>query len=323
MSSKVVILALVAGLGLTTAGCDKIKQTIKGKSGGQVVATVEGQEITSLELRSELSGFSSPDPKVMKAAQDQALQQIIIRDLLAIRAKQQKLDKLPQFSLQVRRGERTLLAQMYESKLFQGVAPPTRQEAENYVANNPVKFANRKIYILDRIAAPAGQISKDQLVALKSLEELKTMLDSRGIGYQESAAAIDSLTAETDTVQGVEKLPPGEVFIFPEGNAYIFNRVSQVRNVPFRGELAINFATDQLRKLQAEDFVRTQILAMRRAAEANITYAKGYKPENPDAGVAPVKGPGEPGASGAPAAAGAPAAPGAPTAPGAPAAAPK
>jgi EpsD family peptidyl-prolyl cis-trans isomerase len=225
----------------------------------------------------------------MKLAQDQALQQIIIRNLLAERARTQKLDKLPQFTLQVRRGERTLLAQMYESKLFQAVTPPTRQEAENYVVNNPSKFASRRIFILDRIAAPSAGIDKDKLPAIKTLEELKVMLDSKGIPYQESAAAIDTLTANPDTVQGVEKLPPGEVFIFPEGNAYVFNRVFQVRSAPFRGELAISFALDQLRKTQAEDFVRSQILAVRRTADPNITFAKGYKPENADAGITSVR----------------------------------
>ena len=161
MSSKVVVVALVVSVGLATAGCDKIKGMLgHSKPGGQVVATVEGHEITNLELRAELNGFASKDPRIMKAAQDQALQQIIIRTLLANRAHQQKLDKLPQYTLQVRRGEATLLSQMYESKLFQAVAPPTRQEAENYVTNNPDKFANRQIFILDRIAAPQARSRK-------------------------------------------------------------------------------------------------------------------------------------------------------------------
>jgi len=302
MTAKFVVVAMLAGVGLSMSGCDKVKSLIGGKTGGQVVAVVEGHEITSLELRNELSGFSSADPKVMKAARDQALQQIIIRTLLADRAREQKLDKVPQYTLQVRRGQQTLLAQMYESKMFQGVTPPTKQEAENYVSNNPSRFVDRRIFILDRIAAPAGQIKKEKLEALKSLEELKAMLDAQATPYQESAAAIDTLTAPPETVRGVEKLPPGEVFIFAQGSAYIFNRVAQVRNAPFRGELAVAFATDQLRKLQAEDFVRTQIVAMRRAAEAKIIYSPGYKPENADAGIAPVKGPqGEtqPGAGGA------------------------
>jgi hypothetical protein len=92
--------------------------------------------------------------------------------------------------------------------------------------------------------------------------------------------------------------------VFQEGNALVFNHVLQSREAPFRGELAIAYATDQLRKSQAMDFVRTQILGIRRAAEANITYAKGYKPDNPDFGVGPVKGaPGTQGAE-APAAGG-------------------
>src|SRR4051812_49199345 len=128
MRSKTLLLVLIAGVAVTTAGCDKVKAKLTGRPSGQVVATVAGEEITSLELRNELGGFNSPDPKVMKQAQDQALQQIIVRDLLAQRAKQQKLDKAPLFSLQVRRGERTLLAQMYESKMFGNVAPPTRKE---------------------------------------------------------------------------------------------------------------------------------------------------------------------------------------------------
>jgi EpsD family peptidyl-prolyl cis-trans isomerase len=303
MTSKVLLVAAVAGLALGAAGCDKVKQKLGGQPSGQVIATVNGEEITALELRNELNGYSNPDPKIMKQAQDQALQQIIVRNILASRARTQKLDKAPQYSLQVRRGERTLLAQMYESKLFSNVAPPTRKEAENYVANNPDKFAKRRIFILDRIVAPANRIDKDKLAALKSLEELKGMLDSQAIPFQETAAAIDTLTASPDTVKGVDKLPPGEVFIFPENNVYVFNRIFQVREAPFRGELAIAFATDQLRKAQAEDFVRTQIVALRRSAESGITYAKGFKPDNPDFGVGPITG----GPSGAPQAPQAPA----------------
>jgi len=306
MTAKFVVVAMLAGVGLSMSGCDKVKSLIGGKTGGQVVAVVEGHEITSLELRNELSGFSSADPKVMKAARDQALQQIIIRTLLADRAREQKLDKVPQYTLQVRRGQQTLLAQMYESKMFQGVTPPTKQEAENYVLNNPAKFAERRIFILDRIVAPAGALKKEKIAALKTLEELRVVLDQGGIPYQESAAAIDTLTASSETVKGVEKLPPGEVFIFAQGNAWVFNRIASVRSAPFRGDLATGFATEQLRKIQAEDFVRTQIVSMRRAAESKITYSPGYKPDNIDAGIAPVKGPNgetQPAGAGAPGAA--------------------
>jgi len=302
MRSKTLLLVLVAGVAVGAAGCDKVKRRLTGQPGGQVVATVGGEEITGLELRNELGGFSSPDPKIMKQAQDQALQQILVRDLLAQKAKDQKLDKTPLYSLQVRRGERTLLAQMYESKMFGNVAPPTRKEAENYIASNPDKFAKRRIIILERIVTAADRATKDKVASINSMEGLKSLLDAQATPYQETIATVDTLNADPDTIKGIEKLPPGEVFVFQQGNALVFNHVLQARDAPFRGELAIAFATDQLRKSQAMDFVRTQILGIRRAAEANITYAKGYKPDNPDFGVGPVKGaPGSPQASDSPA----------------------
>jgi EpsD family peptidyl-prolyl cis-trans isomerase len=295
MASKALVVVFAAGLALTTAACDKIKSKLSGQPGGQVVATVNGEEITRLQLRSELGGFSSSDPKIMKMAQDQALQQIVIRSLLAQKAKDQKLDRLPGYSMQVWRGERTLLAQLYESKLFGSVAPPTRQEAETYIANNPDKFAKRRIWVLDTVILPANQVAKEKIPGIKSIEQLRALLDSQNTSYQDTIITVDTLTADQDAIKSIEKLPPGEVFVYRQGNADVFNRITQTRDAPFRGELAVAYAKDALRKIQAEDFIRTQLLGIRRAAESTVTYSKGFKPDNPDFGIAPVKGaPGAP-----------------------------
>ena len=72
MKSKTVILMTVAAASLSLGGCDKIKHLIGGKPSGQVVATVNGDEITALELKAEMGGFSSRDPKIQKAAEQQA-----------------------------------------------------------------------------------------------------------------------------------------------------------------------------------------------------------------------------------------------------------
>jgi EpsD family peptidyl-prolyl cis-trans isomerase len=295
MVSRALVVVLAAGLGLATSGCDQLKQKFAHEPTGQVIATVNGEEITALELRNEMNGFKATDPKLAKLAQDQALQQIIIRNLLAQRARDQKLDKIPVFTLQVRRGERTLLAQLYESKLFGDVAPPTRREAENYVADHPEKFAKRRIMILDRVITPKGPVTQDKIPGIKSLEALKALLDSQSAAYQQTVAVVDTLDADPETVRGIDALAPGEVFIFDQRNVLVFNRVIDVREAPFNGELAIDYATDQLRRLQAQDFVQNSILGMRRAAESTITYAKGFKPDNPDFGVAPLSGaPGAP-----------------------------
>ena len=54
------------------------------------------------------------------------------------------------------------------------------------------------------------------------------------------------------------------------------------------GELATRFALEELRKIQAEDFVHSQIVSVRLAAEPGIAYGKGYQLERPDVGIRSV-----------------------------------
>src|SRR5215831_14022696 len=101
---------VAAAASVSLAGCDKIKHLLGGKPSGQVVATVDGNEITTLELKAEMGGFTARDPKIQKAAEQQVLQQIILRRLVADEARKQKLDKVSDYTIQVKRGEETLLA---------------------------------------------------------------------------------------------------------------------------------------------------------------------------------------------------------------------
>ena len=82
MKTKALVVVAAVSAGLALSGCDQVKKLVGGgKPTGQVVATVDGEEITSLQLRAELGNFSSRDPNIMKAAQQQALQRIILRRL--------------------------------------------------------------------------------------------------------------------------------------------------------------------------------------------------------------------------------------------------
>jgi EpsD family peptidyl-prolyl cis-trans isomerase len=282
---------------LTLSGCDKIKGLMGGKPSGQVVATVNGQEITSLELKSELNGFAARDPKVMKTAQQQALQQIILRRLVVQKAKDEKLDKSPDYTLQLRRGEEGLLTQLYERKIASKVEPPTQRDAENYVASHPDQFANRKIITLDQVVAAPTKVDPQKLASLKTLDEVKALFDANSVPYQESAGELDSLNANPQMIAQILKLPPNDVFVVPQRGAYVFNRISSVRTVPFRGDLATNYATNLLRQQRAQDSVRKQVVALRTAAEPKIVYAAGFKPDK-----SPVAAAGAPAAA-APAAA--------------------
>lgn len=292
MKIRALIVVAAVSAGLTLSGCDQIKKLAGGgKASGQVVATVDGEEITSLQLRSELGNFGSRDPEVMKAAQQQALQRIILRKLLAKKAREEKLDKGTDYTLQVERGQEALLAQLYQRKLASKAAQPTKAEADSFVTNNPARFAQRKVLFVDQVIAAPNKIAPDRLRPLKTLDEVKALLDGEGVQYQTNAVVLDTLSADPRLVQGIANLPPGEIFVIPQGGALLFNHVSDSRSVPFTGDMATSYAMNALRQQKAGDLVTKQVTDMRKAAESKIVYNDAFKPPPPKKAAPAAKAP--------------------------------
>src|SRR3954471_12848854 len=83
---------LLAAIGAAAlvAGCHS-------KPTGQVVATVDGDEITLTELNAELATMQVPANADKKQVQNAALERIIERKLLAGAARQDGIDQNPEF----------------------------------------------------------------------------------------------------------------------------------------------------------------------------------------------------------------------------------
>jgi len=298
-----VVVGLCAGLSLT--GCDRVKSMMGGgKPSGQVVATVDGQEITALELRREMGGFSSRDAEVMKQAQQQVLQRIILRKLLVEKAKEQKLDKTPNYNLDVQRGEESLLAELYQRNLASKITAPSKAEAEAFMASNPSMFADRKVLVVDQLVAAPNKIDPARFQPLKNLEEVKALLQSENVPFQESVSTMDTLQVNPQLMAQIQRLPPGEVFVIPQRGSFVFNRITGSKAAPFGGEPALAYASNALRTRKAQESVGKQMEAMYNAAKPNIKYAPNFEPPKTPPGKA-----GAPAAKGAPAAAPAAAAP--------------
>ena len=279
VKSKTLIVAVAVSAGLMVSGCDQVKKLLGGgKPSGQVVATVDGKEITALEVRSELGGFGSRDPKVMKQAQQEAVQRIILRRILADAGRKEKLDKGTDYTLQVARGEETLLAQLYQRKLASGGAQPTKVEAEAFVSAHPEMFANRQVMFVDQVIAAPNKIDPDRIRPLKTLDEVKNLLDTDGVPYQQNAVVLDTLSADPRLVAGVNGLPPGEIFVIPQNGSILFNQIAARRPVPFRGDTAMAYAMNALRGQKSQESVTKKITDMRYAMDSKITYAAAYKP---------------------------------------------
>lgn len=252
---------------------------------GQVVATVDGKEITSTDLRTELGSFKAPNPETRRAAEAAALDAIVTRKVLAEGARKAGVAKSPEFAQRELKLEETLLVQAWQESIAKQVPPPTRDEAVRYVAENPNTYANHKLFDVDQVqmGRPNDSSIVKELEPLHSLDEVVAVLKKRGVPYRQLPATLDSLVLDPRVVDQLLKMPQGEPFVMPAGQIMTINHTTAVREQPITGEPAITHATRRLQQMRTQEAVSRQLQGVLAAAKKDVLYNKAYEPKAPAA----------------------------------------
>ena len=273
-------LLLVALLG----GCNKASSTPKG----QVVATVNGDDITIHELNSELALARPPADVPRKTVEQVVLARVVERKMLADVARARNLDKNPDFILAERRVGDGLLVQALQTDIAKKIAQPTRETSEKYIEAHPDQFGQRKVFAVDQI-----QFLRPANIQTLGLEKATTMADvvgiltAKSIEFRRNAVSVDALTVNPALVAEINKIlvrNPQEVFMFadqPQGApapVMYVNHVTETKVVPFTGEPAINVAQQLLQRDAVQKSLVANLASFRAAAKDKIKYAAGYAP---------------------------------------------
>jgi EpsD family peptidyl-prolyl cis-trans isomerase len=270
---------------LAVSGCHS--KTAKVPS-GQVVATVNGREITQRELQVEMAGRTAATPAAQKAEQQAALDRIVRRLILSNAAAEQGLDKEPNFAILNERAKQTLLIQLMESKVAASVPAPSNEEVTQFIQANPNIFADRKLLDVDQIRTPRPgdqKIIKD-MQPLKTLDEIAAYLTQNQIPFQRGTNVMDTVGQEPKLVNAVMALPPHEVFIVSSGNEIMINQIRQSRVQPFVGPDAIRYASSLLRRQHIQEAVTKKVGRLVMEGRKTVTVSKQFAPA-PSKAVAP------------------------------------
>lgn len=247
---------------------------------GQVVATIKGKEVTAAELRAELNGFAAPNEQIRKAAEQQALSAILARKILAAAAEKAGVDKTPDFAVQKKRAEENLLVQSWQAQIAKTVPPPSKEEVDKFIADNPNLYSAHKIFAVDQIRFP--RISDPAIIAgfkdIKTIPDLAAYLTAHKIPSQQGQGQIDSLAIGPAATDQIMKLPPNDVFIVPSGNLLVGNHITETREVPLAPDVAAKQAANYLKSRRTQEALQRQFGQILAAGKKDVVYAKGYEP---------------------------------------------
>lgn len=267
-----------------------------GQPKGQVVAKVGKEEVTILDLQGALAGYQAPNVAARKAAEQQALNAIIERKLLAQAARKQKLDKTPEFARQERQLTETLLVRDMQARLVKAVPAPNPDEVQQFISQHPDLYSARKIAAVDivRFAAPTDPTLGPALQPLHTLDAVRAVLTDRKIPFANAATQIDMLAVDPKFADQLLKIKSDDVFIAPQANnQVIVGHVTGVRTEPVANDVAVRHAAEYLRRSRIQQAVQRDFGAVIGQGLKTVSYAKGYEPPKP---AAPAK-PGAPAAA--------------------------
>lgn len=281
-------LMLLGATAILLAACGDKGGPNADKPTGQVVARLNGEDITALEVNAELQGTQIPPNMPRREAEKQALTNIIERRMLMQAAKNRKLNEKPQFQLLQRRTDEQLHVQALASDVASKVPQPSRQQVDAFIDENPFLFRERKFFVLDQIQflRPAN-IATLGFESAKTMSAVEAILTAGNIEFRRQPASLDSLGANPEFIREITKVlekNPNELFMFanqPQGApapVMVVNEVKETRVIPFTGEKARTYASNFLRNQNVQKALLAERETQRKLAKDKVTFQAGWEP---------------------------------------------
>ena len=249
--------------------------------GGQVAAVVGDDEITLQEINAEIGNAQVPKGADAKLIQQAALQRIVERRLLAGMARDDGVDKLPEYIIRQRQLDDALLVQLLRDQAGRSIRVPSEAALDKYVAEHPNRFANRTLLRLDQIRfpMPTDPTKLRALEADHSIEAVAATLKGQGIAFERVPSTLDSSQLPPAVLTQIEALPAGEPFIVPDGGVVSVSVGNGRLPAPVVGAAARPIAVQMIRNEELAKNLEQRFKAKKAAVK--IEYQPGFESPKP------------------------------------------
>ena len=270
LRSAVKSLILAATLG-AVAGCDS------GKVAGQVVAVVDGEEITVPELNAEARarGLVIGTDRAMR---DRVLQDLIDRKLLVKAALERQLDRTPDHLLAKRRSDEMLLAGALIEALGRRRPSLTEQDLGQFIAAHPYAFDRRALLSVDRIRVPgalAPALARS-VAAARSLDEAQALLAASRLVTDRRVEVWDSATLSPEMAERLLAPEKDPTVLLPLPGETVVATIVEVVPQPTPAATRAEFARQLLNGQRSQRILQSEL--QQRKSSAKIRFNPRFAP---------------------------------------------
>lgn len=259
------------------AGCHQLKP------GGQVIATVNGQEITSQDLQAEARSNAA----LAQADSSVLLQRVVARALLAQAAHSRGMDRYPGYPSDIARLKQDLIAQRLVRSSLKPPPTPTDADLAKIMADNPYAFARRENVTVDDITMqpPAGSV--ESLESLKYPSDIMGRLTRLSIPNSRRTVTLDTAKVPVALAERLSTMPIGELFFVHNDNQLSAMTVTERSPAAVPPQEATATATQIFEGTKVQGQIEALVSQLR--TQAKIVYTNGFVPVHKAAPLLPQK----------------------------------
>ena len=217
--ARVGAVVLAAAAAALLAACGQKNEVAAGDAGGEVVAKVNGDDLTASQLTIALQKQRGMRPDAGDAASKDTLDQLINEQIVAQKAVAAKLDKDPKVIAQIEAARRDILARRFLESAAETTGKPADDAVQKFYDSRPALFAQRKVYTLLRTDIQAPEERRVEVDAhvqsLKTSAELTDWLKAQKIPFTSKQEQDASEQLPPNVLDKLAAMKDGESVVVP------------------------------------------------------------------------------------------------------------
>ncbi len=272
------ILALIM-LVLVASACGK-----KDHAGAtQVVAKVNGDEISIHQLNFKLSQMGQISPEQSKEVSKKVLDRLIDQQLIVQKAREAKLDRDPRVLQALENAKREILVQAYIEQQLSAAKKPSEAEVSEFYSKHPELFEHRHVYKLQELAVAIKPDSVAELEPVvksaKNLSDVANWLKEKNIEFKANADVRAAEQLPIGLLSKLGEMKEGEMVIIPAQNFINVLMMAGSQEQPLTREKATPLIEQYLLGQHRAEIAKQQEGKLRQ--DAKIEYLGAFADKEP------------------------------------------
>lgn len=283
-TNKYLVLTLVVASVFTSA-CGKKDPAEKSELETQVVAKVNGDEISIHQVNFQLTRMGQVTEAQSKQVSKQILTRLVDQQLLKQQALEAKLDRDPKILQALESSKDEILAQAYLDQLMTKAAKPTKAEIDTFYQEHTELFANRRVFRLQELVV---DISKDKfaeveagLKDIKSINEIAAWLKAKNYPFTANSNVRAAEQLPLDMLKKLQPLKDGDLILVPTGRSLNVLHLAASQSTPISRENATPFIEQYFLNQNKSKLAKKEMESLK--SKAKIEFVGAFSDmKNPD-----------------------------------------